>query len=61
MQHFSADAIDPRNMKKPPSKNAHNWPLTCFMYWPGCPNGVETKILYYQKHLNAGLGIWTGS
>ena len=68
MQLFIAEAIvflknnkkkfDPENMKKAPSKVAHNRPLTFFfMYWPGCPNGPETEILYHQKPLNAGLGI----
>ena len=67
MQLFSADAIvfskkniyifDPENMKKPPSKVAHNRPTTFFMYWPSCPNRPETEIPYHQKSLNAGLGI----
>ena len=67
MQLFSADAIvfskkfvilffDPENMKKKPSKFAHNQPQTFFMYWPGCSNGPQTEILYLQKPLNAGLG-----
>ena len=49
--------FDPENMKKPPSKVAHNRPPTFFMYWPGCPNGPVTEIMYHQKPLNAGLGI----
>ena len=69
MQLFSTDNIvfskknskknfDPENMKKPPSKVAHNGPLTfIFMYWPGCPNSPESEIPYHQKPLNAGLGI----
>ena len=66
MQLFSADAIVfskkkkkivPENMKKTPSKVAHNRPPTFFMYWPSCPNGPETEILYHEKPLNAGLGI----
>jgi hypothetical protein len=68
MQLFSADPIvfsqkkikkkiDPENMKKPPSKVAHNRPPTIFFqYWPGCPNGPKTEIPYLQKPLNAGLG-----
>ena len=44
-------------MKRPPSKVAHNGPPTFFMYWPDCPNGPETEILYHQK---PGLGIETG-
>ena len=24
-----------------------------FLYWPGCPNGPKTEILYHQKSLNA--------
>ena len=39
---------------------AHNRLPTFFMYWPGCPNGPETEILYNQKPLNARLGIQTG-
>ena len=31
-----------------------------FMYWPSCPDSLETEIPYYQKPLNAGLGIYTG-
>ena len=31
--------------------------LQLFMYWPGCSNGLETKIPYHPKPLNAGLGI----
>ena len=54
MQVFSAD---PENMKKTPSKVAHNRPPTFFMYWPSCPNGPETEIPYHQKPHNAGLGI----
>ena len=72
MQLFSLDAtivlkknnvffFVPENMKKPPSKVAHNRPPTFFMYWPGCPNGPETEILYHQKPLNSGLGIYTGA
>ena len=63
MQLFSADAIvfskklkkkfDPKNMKKLPSKVAHNRPPTFFYV----PNGAETEIPYHQKPLNAGLGI----
>ena len=49
--------FDPENMKKTPSKVAHNRPPTFFMYKPGCPNGPETEIPYHQKPLNAGLGI----
>ena len=50
--------IDPKNMKKPPSKVAHNQTLTFFtMYWPGCPKGPKTEILYFQKPLNEELGI----
>ena len=62
MQLFSADAIvfsknlkniffDPENMKKPPSKVAHNQPQTFFQYWPGCLNGPKTEIPYHQKAL----------
>ena len=58
MQLFSADAIvfskkfkkkiDLENMKKPPSKVAHNQPITFFfIYWPSCPNGPETDIPYH--------------
>ena len=59
---FDADAIVFKkkyleNMKKRPSKVAHNRPPIFFMYWPGCPNGPETEIHYHQKPLNAGLGI----
>ena len=65
MELFSADAtifekkgkkIVPENMKKPPSKVAHNRPRTFLfsMYMPSCP---KTEILYHQKSLNAGLGI----
>ena len=72
MQLFSADAtmflkklkkkIAPENMKKTPSKAAHNRPPTLFfMYWPSCPNGPETEIPHHQKPLNAGLGIYTGT
>ena len=53
MQLFS----DSENMKKTPSKVAHNRPPTFFMYWPGCSNGPETEIPYHQKPINAGLGI----
>ena len=62
MQLFSADTIvfSPENMKKPPSKVAHNRPPTFFMYWPGCPKDPETEIPYHQEPLNAGLGIQTG-
>ena len=49
--------IDTETMKKPPSKVAHNQPPTFLMYWPGCPNGPETEILYHQNPLNAELGI----
>jgi hypothetical protein len=38
--------VKPENMKKKPSKVAHNWPPTFFMYWLGCPNDPETEILY---------------
>ena len=47
-------------MKKPPSKNAHNLPKIVFKYWPCCPNEPKTEILYHQRALNAGLGIYTG-
>ena len=30
-----------------------------FQYWPGCQN-PKTEILYHQKPLYAGLGIYTG-
>ena len=49
--------FDPENMKKTPSKVAHNRRPIFFMYWPGCPNSPETEIPYHQKPLNAGLGI----
>ena len=69
MQLFSADAImfskkfqkrkvALENMKKQPSKVAHNRPQTFFfLYWSGCPNGPKTEIPHHQKPLNAGLGI----
>ena len=68
MQLFSADAIvfskkinkkmfDPENMKNSPQKLLIIGPQLFFMYWPGCPNGPETEILYHQKPLIAGLGI----
>ena len=47
-------------MKKPPSKVAHNRPRHFFQYWPGCPKGPKTEILYHQKPLIAGLGVYTG-
>ena len=56
MQLFSADAsvfkkkfknnFDPENMKKPPSKVAHNRP-PIFFYWPVFLNGPKTEILYH--------------
>ena len=65
MQLFCADVamflekilifFAPENMKKPPSKVAHNRPF--FLYCPGCPNGPKTDIPHHQKPLNAGLGI----
>ena len=54
MQLFSAD---PENMKKMPSKVAHNRPPTFFMYWLGCPNCPEKEIPYHQKPLNEELGL----
>ena len=70
MQLFNADPIvfskrkniffDPKNMKKLPSKVAHNPNPNFFMYWPGCPNGPETEIPYHQKPIFARLGIQTG-
>ena len=33
----------PENMKKTPSKVAHNWPPIFFQYWPNCPNGPKTE------------------
>ena len=65
MQLFSADAtvfskklkkkiFDPENMKKLPSKVAHNRHLFSnlfFQYWPGCPNGPKTEIPYLQSPL----------
>ena len=60
-QLISADIIvfffDPENMKKTPSKVAHNRPTTFFMHWSNCPDDRETEILYHQMPLNAGLGI----
>ena len=58
MQLFSADAtIVPKkikfifaheNMKKPPSKVAHNRPQFFFQYWPGCQNQPRIDFLYYK-------------
>ena len=64
MQLFSADEIvfskkklgshyDPENMKKRPSKVAHNHPQHFFCTCPA----AQTEIPYHQKPLNAGLGI----
>jgi hypothetical protein len=36
------------NMKKPPSKVAHNRPQFFFQYWPGCPNQPRIGFLYYN-------------
>ena len=51
MQLFSADVIvfsiffffffDPYNLKKPPSKVAHNWPPTYFLALPTGPNPAQ--------------------
>ena len=58
MQLFSADATySVFKMKNRPQKLLIIGPQLFFMYWPGCPNGPETEILYHQKPLNAGLGI----
>ena len=32
-------------------------PLLLFMYWPGCPNGSKTEILYQQKPLRLSFEI----
>ena len=66
MQRFSAyvtvflkkNYFFPENMKKPLPRVAHKHPqLFLCTYWPGCPNSIETEILYHQKPLNAGLGV----
>ena len=68
MQLFSADAIvfskkelkknfDPKTWKSHTQKLLIIGPKLFLMYWPGCPNGPKTEILYHQKPLNAGLGI----
>ena len=61
MQFFSADAVMfsiffliPKTCPQKLLIIALNF---FFMYWPGCPNGPETEILYHQKPLNAELGI----
>jgi hypothetical protein len=48
-------SFDPEKMKK--KKRPQKLLIIFFMYWPGCSNGPETEIQYYQKPLNAGLGI----
>ena len=50
--------LDPENMKKTPSKVAHNRPPTFFLSTgPAAQNGPETEIPFHPKPLNAGLGI----
>ena len=48
-------------MRNRPQKLLIIGPNVFFMYWPVCPNGPETEILYQEKPLSAGLGIKTGS
>ena len=65
MQIFSADAMvfskknkkkfAPENMKKLPSKVAHNQPQTCF--FSTGPAAQAAQKQNHQKPLNAGLGI----
>ena len=53
MELLSAEAIvfskeiwkkfDPENMKKRPSKVAHNQSPNLFMNWPSCPTGQKQK------------------
>ena len=52
---FSFFALE--NIRKTPSKVAHNRPKLFFQYWPGCLIDPKTEIPYHQKPLNAGLGI----
>ena len=48
----------PENMKKPPSKVAHNGPRPFFSVLAWLPKRPKKKeISYHQKPLNAGLGI----
>ena len=49
MQKSLKKKIAHENMKKLPSKVAHNR--------PGCLNGPKTEISYHQKPFNAGLSI----
>ena len=57
MYHATFWCRRPENMKKPPSKVAHNRTPTFFLCTGLVPKRPETEILYHQKPLNAGLGI----
>ena len=46
-----------KTWKKHPQKLLIIGPELFFQYWPSCPNGPKTEILYHQKPLNARLGI----
>ena len=38
------------------TQSCNRWPLCStffWMYWPSCPNGPATEILYHQKPLNS--------
>ena len=67
MQLFSADAIvfkknlyDPQNMKKLPSKVAHNPPPICFYLLAWLPKRPRNSNPVPPNPPNAGLGIKTG-
>jgi len=64
MQLLSADAIvfkkkkfDPENMKKLPSKVAHNRPQLFFYVLARLPKRPRNRNPVPPKALNAGLGI----
>ena len=72
MQLFSADTIvfskeiirknfDPKNMKKPPSKDANNPPPTFFYLCTGpaaqTAQKQKSRTIYHQKPLSARLDI----
>ena len=52
----------PENMKKTPSKVAHNQPQFYFQYWPGCPNQPGIDFSYNinispKTHLSTDLWV----
>ena len=59
LQCFQKNNLAPENMKKPPSKVAHNWPKIIFSVLPTSPKPAQISAIFHRNLPQCDFSIMT--